>query len=84
MKRERAYSLWGEGKRAEAIAVAREIMETGPLTYEHAVPYTNLIFAAGHLDETVALDEQFRAIEPLAMFLSRRPAMRLHRRPPLR
>ena len=71
VKRERAYSLWGEGKRAEAIAVAREIMETGPLTYEHAVPYANLIFAAGHLDETVAVDEKFRAIEPLAMFHSR-------------
>ena len=71
VKRERAYSLWGEGKRAEAIAVAREIMETGPLTYEHAAPYTNLIFAAGHLDQTVAVDEKFRAIEPLAMFHSR-------------
>jgi tetratricopeptide (TPR) repeat protein len=71
VKRERAYNLWGEGKRAEAIAVAREIMETGPPTYEHAVPYANLIFAAGHLDETVAVEEKFRAIEPLAMSHSR-------------
>ena len=31
VKRERAYSLWREGKRAEAIAVAREIMDSGPL-----------------------------------------------------
>jgi len=71
VKRERAYSLWSEGKRAAAIAVAREIKDSGPLTYEHAVPYANLIFAAGHLDETVAVDEQFRTIEPLAMFHSR-------------
>jgi TolB-like protein len=71
VKRERAYSLWREGKRAEAIAVAKEIMDSVPLTYEHASPYSNLIFAAGHLDETVALDEQLRAIDPLAMFLSR-------------
>jgi len=71
VKRERAYSLWREGKRAEAIAVAMEIMESGPLTYEHAYPYMSLIFAAGHLDETVALGEQLRASEPLAMFLSR-------------
>jgi TolB-like protein/tetratricopeptide (TPR) repeat protein len=71
VKRERAYDLWREGKRAEAIAVAREIKDSGPLTYEHAVPYANLIFAAGHLDEAVAVDEQFRAIEPLAMFHSR-------------
>jgi TolB-like protein len=71
VKRERAYELWREGKRAEAIAVAREIMETGPLTYEHAAPYGYLIFAAGHLDETVAVEEKFRAIEPLAMSHSR-------------
>ena len=39
VKRERAYNLWREGKRAEAIAVARDIMDSGPLTYEHAYPY---------------------------------------------
>lgn len=71
VKRERAYQLWREGQRANAIALAREIMESGPLTYEHAFPYINLIFAVGHLDETVALVEQLRAIEPLSMFLSR-------------
>jgi hypothetical protein len=71
VKRERAYSLWREGKRAEAIAVAKEIKDSGPLTYDHAVPYANLIFAVGHLDEAVAMDEQLRAIEPLAMFHSR-------------
>jgi TolB-like protein len=65
VKRESAYSLWREGKRAEAIAVAREIMESGPLTYDHAVPYSNLMFAAGYLDE------QIKAVEPLAMFHSR-------------
>ena len=71
VERERAYDLWREGKRAEAIAVAREIMETGPLTYEHAAPYGYLIFAAGYLDETVAVEEKFRAIEPLVMSHSR-------------
>jgi TolB-like protein len=70
VKRERAYSLWREGKRAEAIAVAREIKDSGPSTFEHAFPYINLNFAVGHLDETVALVEQLRTIEPLAMFLS--------------
>jgi TolB-like protein/tetratricopeptide (TPR) repeat protein len=71
VKRERAYSLWREGRRAEAIAVAKEIMDSGPLTYDHAFPYSNLIFAVGHLDETVARDERLRAIEPLSMFVSR-------------
>lgn len=71
VKREHAYDLWREGKRAEAIAVAGEIVGSGPLTYEHAVPYANLLFAAGHLDEAVTLDEQFRDNDPLAMFHSR-------------
>ena len=71
VKREHAYDLWREGKRAEAIAVAREIVGSGPLTYEHAVPYSNMLFAAGHLDEAVALDEQFRDNDPLAMSHSR-------------
>jgi tetratricopeptide (TPR) repeat protein len=71
VKRERAYSLWREGKRAEAVAAAKEIMDSGPPTYDHLVPYANLNFAAGHLNEAVAVDEQIRAIEPLAMFHSR-------------
>ncbi len=71
VKRERAYNLWREGKRADAIAVAREIKDSGPLTFEHAAPYAYLLFAAGHLDEALAVDEQIRAIEPLAIFHSR-------------
>jgi TolB-like protein len=71
VKRERAYALWREGQWAEAIALAREIMEGGPMSYERAYPYTELIFSVGHLDETVAVVEQLKAIEPLAMFISR-------------
>jgi TolB-like protein/tetratricopeptide (TPR) repeat protein len=71
VKRERAYDLWREGKRAEAIAVAKELMESGPLTFEYAVPYANLNFSAGRLEEALALDERFRDIEPLSMFHSR-------------
>jgi tetratricopeptide (TPR) repeat protein len=71
VKRERAYALWREGKWAEAIALTREIMDGGPMSYERAYPYTELIFSVGHLDETVAVVEQLRTIEPLAMFISR-------------
>ena len=71
VKRDRAYALWREGKWAEAIALTREIMEGGPMSYERAYPYTELIFSVGHLDETVAVVEQLKAIEPLAMFISR-------------
>ncbi len=71
VKRDRAYALWREGKWAEAIALTREIMEGGPMSYERAYPYTELIFCVGYLDETVAVVEQLRTIEPLAMFISR-------------
>jgi TolB-like protein len=70
VQRERAYTLWREGKRAEAIAVARKIKDSGPLTFEHAYPYYSLISAPGHLQEAAALAEQLRAIEPLAMYVS--------------
>jgi TolB-like protein len=69
--RDRAYALWREGKWTEAIALTREIMEGGPMSYERAYPYTELIFSVGHLDETVAVVEQLKAIEPLSMFISR-------------
>jgi len=71
VKRDRAYALWREGKWAEAIALTREIMEGGPMSYERAYPYTELIFSVAYLDETVAVVEQLRTIEPLAMFISR-------------
>ena len=71
VKRERAFTLWREGKWAEAIALTREIMDGGPMSYERAYPYTELIFSVGHLDETVAVVEQLKTIEPLAMFISR-------------
>ena len=66
-----AYRLWREGKRAEAVAVANEIMYGGPFTYEHWCPYINMIFAVGHLEETVALFERLRTIEQQVMFVSR-------------
>jgi TolB-like protein len=71
VKRERAYALWREGQWAEAIALTREIMDGGPMSYERAYPYTELVFSVGHLDETVAVVEQLKVIEPLAMFISR-------------
>ncbi len=71
VKRDRAYDLWRERKWPEAIALTREIMDGGPMSYERAYPYTELIFSVGHLDETVAVVEQLKAIEPLAMFISR-------------
>ena len=71
VQRERAYSLFAEGKWAEAIAVAKAIMDSSPKSWEHTYPYINLIFAVGRLEETARIVDELRAVEPLAMFVSR-------------
>jgi TolB-like protein len=70
-KRDRSNSLWREGRRAEAIALAKEIADTGPPTKERVWDYAYMIYAMGHLNDTIALVEQVRAVEPTAIFLSR-------------
>lgn len=70
-KLERANALWRKGKRAEAIVLAKEVVDTGPLTWERVGDYAYMIFAVGLLDENVTLVEQVRAIEPMALYLSR-------------
>jgi TolB-like protein/DNA-binding winged helix-turn-helix (wHTH) protein len=70
-RRDRSNALWRGGRRAEAIALAKEIVDSGPLSKERVWDYAYMIYAVGHLDETVALVEQVRAVEPMALFLSR-------------
>lgn len=70
-KRDHSNALWREGKRAEAIALAKEIADSGPPTKERIWDYAYMIYAVGHLEETIALVEQVRAVEPMALFLSR-------------
>lgn len=70
-RRDRSNALWREGKRAEAIALAKQIVDSGPPTKERTWDYAYMIYAMGHLQETVALVEQVRAVEPMALFLSR-------------
>ena len=70
-KRDRSNALWREGRHAEAIALAKQIVDSGPPTKERVWDYAYMIYAMGHLNETIALVEQVRAIEPMALFLSR-------------
>lgn len=70
-RRDRANALWREGKRADAIALAKQVADTGPLTRERAWDYAYMLYAMGHLDDTIVLVERVRAIEPRALFLSR-------------
>lgn len=69
--RDRSNALWRQGKRAEAIALAKQVLDAGPTSKERAWDYAYMIYGMGHLDETVALVEQVRAVEPRALFLSR-------------
>lgn len=70
-KRDRSNALWREGKRAEAIALAKQVVDAGPLTTERVIDYAYMIFGVGELDDTVTFMEQVRAIEPMALYLSR-------------
>jgi len=70
-RRDHSNALWRQGRRAEAIALAKQIVDSGPLTKERVFDYAYMIYAMGHLDETVTLVEQVRALEPRALFLSR-------------
>lgn len=70
-KRDRSNALWREGRRAEALALAKEIVDSEPPTMERVWDYAYMIYAMGHLNETIALVEQLRAVEPVALFLSR-------------
>ncbi len=70
-KRDRSNVLWLQGKRVEAIALAKEIADSGPPTKERVWDYAYMIYAMGYLNDTIALVEQVRAVEPMALFLSR-------------
>lgn len=70
-KRDRANALWRAGRHAEAIALMKAVVDAGPLSKERTWDYAYMIYAMGHLQDTIALVEQLRAIEPMALFLSR-------------
>ncbi|WP_372016753.1 winged helix-turn-helix domain-containing protein [Pseudoxanthomonas sp. 10H] len=67
----RADMLWRAGRRAEAIALARQVADSGPPTKERVWDYAYMIYAVGHLEEAIVLVERVRAVEPLALYLSR-------------
>ena len=69
--KKRSDDLLRAEKWAESEAVARQILESGPFTFERAQPLINVIFATGRIDETIELQAQVMALEPRAMFVSR-------------
>jgi hypothetical protein len=67
----RSDDLLRAEKWAEAEAVARQIVESGSLSFERAQPLINLLFATGRINETIELQAQVMALEPRALFVSR-------------
>lgn len=69
--RKRSDDLLRAEKWAEAEAVARQILESGPLTLERVQPLNNVLFATGRFDEGIELAAQVISLEPRLMFASR-------------
>jgi len=67
----RSEQLANEGRWAEAIDVAQQILDSGPFTLDRAYPLTNVLFAVGRIDETIDIVARVIRIEPLVMFPSR-------------
>lgn len=70
-RRDRSNALWREGRHADAIALAKQVADGGPLSKERTWDYAYMLYAVGHLEDTIALVERVRAVEPRALFLSR-------------
>jgi len=69
--RKRSDDLLRAEKWAEAEAVARQILASGPFTLERSQPLNFVIFAMGRIDETIELQAEVIAIEPRVMAASR-------------
>ena len=70
-RNQQAVALWGKGRHADAIALAKEAMASGPTMREPAWPHSYMIYCMGYLNETVTDVERIRTGEPLSLFLSR-------------
>ena len=70
-RRDRSNALWREGRHADAIALAKQVADGGPPSKERTWDYAYMLYAVGHLEDTIALVERVRAVEPRALFLSR-------------
>jgi len=68
--KKRSDDLLRAEKWAESEAVARQILESGPFTFERAEPLSNVTASVGRLDEAIELQAQMLALEPQAMFVS--------------
>ncbi|HKX99400.1 MAG TPA: protein kinase [Steroidobacteraceae bacterium] len=67
----RSRDLLRAGQWAEAEAVARQVVATGPLTFERAYRLGTVLFATGRINESIELQAQVLALEPRAMWVSR-------------
>ncbi|MBP7657499.1 MAG: hypothetical protein KA742_13265, partial [Pseudoxanthomonas sp.] len=57
-RRDRSNALWREGRHADAIALAKQVADGGPPTKERTWDYAYMLYAVGHLEDTIALVER--------------------------
>jgi tetratricopeptide (TPR) repeat protein len=67
----RSDDLLRAEKWAESEAVARQLLESGPFSFERSQPLINVLFATGRINETIELQSRVMALEPRALFVSR-------------
>ncbi len=74
----RAYDLRLAGQWAESETVARQALETGPLSLDRAMSLMNLLFAVGRISEEIELRARIIALEPRWIWVSRDQQKSLH------
>jgi TolB-like protein/tetratricopeptide (TPR) repeat protein len=67
----RSADLMLAEKWAESEAVARQLVESGPLNFERSYRLGSVLFATGRINEAIELQAQVLALEPRALMVSR-------------
>ncbi len=68
--RKRSIDLQRDEKWAESEAVARQLLESGPSSFERAQPLADVLFATGRINEAIELQGQINEVEPRALLVS--------------
>jgi serine/threonine protein kinase len=68
--RKRSYDLTLAEKWADSEAFARQLLESGPASFERAQPLADVLFATGRINEAIELQAEIMKVDPRAMALS--------------
>lgn len=68
--RKRSYDLTLAEKWADSEAFARQVLESGPASFERTQPLADVLFATGRINEAIELQAEIMRVDPRAMLLS--------------